>query len=640
MDNLTFIKIIGQGKYGQIWKGKLKENIVAIKNCINTSNNFWKNECQIYSLPLLSHPNIPQFYQKFERFSENGLLEECLVIEYGQYGSLQSYLNENTFDWSRMCQLFKSLVKGIAFLHTELNKDGEIKPSIAHCGLSSANIVVKADGTCMICDFQYAVSFPARVKPKSLEERSDDVRYLAPEILANNNEMNPTESLLKQADIYSLGLIIWEIATRCSELYQGIDVPNYKLPFEHEIGKTPTLDQMRLLVNRHKARPLFPDIWKDSNYAIRLLKQTITECWDHEPEARLTALCIEERISELPLLWKRHKMETLSNCYVITLMKEHSKYLPVTNNNENDLSGNENLNKNNNNKNYSLNEKINHEYSNVCINKFENSLHCKYNDHNHLLHHPLHRHYFQSLTNNSEKHYLNINKEKNLNMNWKNNQPKLTLPVQPHHGRNPCLERNLMIDVGEENEILEQGLKFRKENYIEINLDNLTNDLETNDSQNGEMNSENRSLIQAPMPIPFVQNSVHYTGDIVMTNKIKDINKYRNYTQRKTFLQKNIINYLIKKFNRDSMKENQSKTKIEFGDRKENQNIIINNNKINNEISINTNLPMISIENNCTLSIGTKMEKETRNDISKLNNCNLNRIGMNNKFDKIIMIND
>lgn len=33
------------------------------------------------------------------------------------------------------------------------------------------------------------------------------------------------------------------------------------------------------------------------------MKETIEECWDADAEARLTALCVEERISDLPNLW-------------------------------------------------------------------------------------------------------------------------------------------------------------------------------------------------------------------------------------------------------------------------------------------------------------------------------------------------
>jgi len=37
--------------------------------------------------------------------------------------------------------------------------------------------------------------------------------------------------------------------------------------------------------------------------AIRALKQTVEECWDDDADARLSAVCTEERTLELSALW-------------------------------------------------------------------------------------------------------------------------------------------------------------------------------------------------------------------------------------------------------------------------------------------------------------------------------------------------
>lgn len=607
-ENLNFIESIGHGKYGSIWKGKFNDITVAIKVCSTDSKyeHLWTNESQIYSLPLMNHLNLPNLFGNIDRINDNGQIEHCLLIEYGHYGSLQTYLSEHTFDWIRMCQLFKSLVQGLSYLHTEIHGDNENKPSIAHCDLCSANVIVKADGTCMICDFQFAVHFLPNSnhhRPSlaiDYELRSGLARYLAPEILDTSINLRPTESLLKQADVYSLGLILWEIASRCTDLYQGIDVPSYKLPYEHEIGLTPTLDQMRLLVNKHKARPLFPDIWKDSNFAIRLLKETITECWDHEPDARLTSLCIDERISELPTLWKRHKMETLSSCYVIAaFLQEHSNKVDFDNRINNQKISTESDKENQQQWNFKSKKKtvagggqliennsnnksiiLPNEYANICyINKFENSLHGKFNNHHHLLHHPHHKHYFhqqqRSLNNIKRLHHSSNFIEKNLNINNSNqSSDKLTLPLQPYHARNPCLERNLMINEIDEHddEILEQGLKFKNQTYhqqSDINFDTIIDmNLDSNEivHQNVLDSMENRSLIRsstAPMPIPFVQNHVNPTEAVASEFpqppivRIKDVNKYRDSTHQHRYFfrflkkQNRFLNFFREKFNFD-----------------------------------------------------------------------------------------
>lgn len=64
------------------------------------------------------------------------------------------------------------------------------------------------------------------------------------------------------------------------------------------LGLHPTFEQMQVLVSRNKARPLLEGNLVDRP-GVRLIKETIEDCWDADAEARLTALCIEERLSEL-----------------------------------------------------------------------------------------------------------------------------------------------------------------------------------------------------------------------------------------------------------------------------------------------------------------------------------------------------
>lgn len=47
------------------------------------------------------------------------------------------------------------------------------------------------------------------------------LRYMAPEVFDGAVNLRDCEASLKQIDVYSLGLVIWEIASRCVDLYQG-----------------------------------------------------------------------------------------------------------------------------------------------------------------------------------------------------------------------------------------------------------------------------------------------------------------------------------------------------------------------------------------------------------------------------------
>jgi bone morphogenetic protein receptor type-2 len=61
---------------------------------------------------------------------------------------------------------------------------------------------------------------------------------MAPEVLEGAVNLRDCESSLKQIDVYALGLVLWELAVRCPDLYAtGLEAPSYRLPFEAEIGK-------------------------------------------------------------------------------------------------------------------------------------------------------------------------------------------------------------------------------------------------------------------------------------------------------------------------------------------------------------------------------------------------------------------
>ncbi|GFR06312.1 activin receptor type-2B [Trichonephila clavata] len=70
------------------------------------------------------------------------------------------------------------------------------------------------------------------------------------------------------------------------------------LPFEDTVGQHPTLEDMQEVVSQKKMRPVFKEIWR-KHPGISVLCDTIEECWDQDAEARLSASCIQERLTFL-----------------------------------------------------------------------------------------------------------------------------------------------------------------------------------------------------------------------------------------------------------------------------------------------------------------------------------------------------
>lgn len=241
-------------------------------------------------------------------------MQYLIVLPLMPLGCLQGWLTENTSSFEIFCGMAKSVVSGLSHLHTEI-KQGELsKLCICHRDLTSKNILVKPDLTCCLCDFGFSMKTSGPryeyrgemilAETKSINEVGT-IRYMAPEELEGAVNLRDCMTSLKQIDVYSLGLVLWELCMRCHDFYPPEQsTPPYKAPYEAEVGKNPSFDQMQVMVSRNKARPLFPASW-GGGPAAKIAKETCEECWDHDGEARVTSSCVKERLNEMCTLKPR-----------------------------------------------------------------------------------------------------------------------------------------------------------------------------------------------------------------------------------------------------------------------------------------------------------------------------------------------
>ncbi|XP_068592475.1 bone morphogenetic protein receptor type-2-like isoform X2 [Cebidichthys violaceus] len=270
LDHLKLLELIGRGRYGSVFRGCLNERCVAVKLFSSANRLNFSNERSVYRL-LLQHDNIARFLTADERTAADGRPEFLILMEFYPHGCLSRYLSVHTVDWSTCCRMTHGVTRGLAFLHTELYRGGSrpCRPG------DDDTVAISEVGT---------------------------VRYMAPEVLGGALNLRDCESALKQVDVYALGLLYWESFRRCSHLFTGEAVPEYQLAFQAELGNHPSFEEMQILVAREKFRPRFPEAWKENSLALRSLKETMEDCWDQDAEARLTAQCAEERLSDLTLL--------------------------------------------------------------------------------------------------------------------------------------------------------------------------------------------------------------------------------------------------------------------------------------------------------------------------------------------------
>ncbi|XP_026155861.1 TGF-beta receptor type-2 isoform X2 [Mastacembelus armatus] len=302
---------VGKGRFAEVYKAKLKQGssvseeqgfeTVAIKIFPCEEYTSWKNEKDIFSDADLRHENVLHFLTAEERkVQASGRRQYWLITAYQPRGNLQEYLTHHVINWHDLWLLGSSLARGVAHLHSDRTPCGRYKVPIAHRDIKSSNILVKSDLTCCLCDFGLALRLDNSLSVDELANSGQvgTARYMAPEVLESRINLENIESF-KQADVYSMALVLWEIISRCSAIGE---VKEYEPPFGN-LREHPCVESMKDSVLRDRGRPEIPNSWLNHT-GVQVVCASIEECWDHDPEARLTAQCVAERFADMEYLDK------------------------------------------------------------------------------------------------------------------------------------------------------------------------------------------------------------------------------------------------------------------------------------------------------------------------------------------------
>ncbi|CAG8523490.1 5637_t:CDS:2, partial [Dentiscutata heterogama] len=141
-----------------------------------------------------SNENVIKFLGVSKGFYKNFY---SVVLEYCGENNLSQVLKEvSKKDWICKINMAKGLANGLKFVHAE---------KIILCNLSSKNIISHNDKL-VIADFSSAMSPNSKTKP-TIKITSENVAYVDP------NSFNHTNKFNESSDIYSLGVILWEISS-------------------------------------------------------------------------------------------------------------------------------------------------------------------------------------------------------------------------------------------------------------------------------------------------------------------------------------------------------------------------------------------------------------------------------------------
>jgi len=237
--NFSEDRKIGQGGFGEVFRGLLGARIVAVKRIYINENTFDDSlfRREFVSLWNTNHRNVVRFlgfcsntYQKTRQDAESGqvmlvnVLERLLCFEYIDNGALDKHITDELrgLEWETRYEIIIGICKGLRYLHKEKN--------IIHMDLKPANILLHLDDKYMVPKItDFGLSRPNE-KSHTVGKCYGTRGYQAPEYM-EDSKTTPA------CDVYSLGLIIIELVTGCK------DVPNKDnvlRRWRHRWNKPPT----------------------------------------------------------------------------------------------------------------------------------------------------------------------------------------------------------------------------------------------------------------------------------------------------------------------------------------------------------------------------------------------------------------
>lgn len=232
-------KVIDRGSYGTVKTAIWNNQDVAVK-IFETPTEIEAFRTEVEVLGSVSHDNIIQLYGMCVGV-------ECMIVmELATQGSLYHLLHKRSdlgYSREHMIVWWAEIADAVAYLHNHKPKP------IIHRDLKSSNILLK-DTHIRICDFGTACDVHT-----IMSNAKGTVAWMAPEVIT-------TTDYNEKCDVYSFGVIMWEIIMR-------------RVPF-----KKMSQFQIMRAVSDQKFRPPLVDSIPTS---IRTLIQL---CWAHEPTCR------------------------------------------------------------------------------------------------------------------------------------------------------------------------------------------------------------------------------------------------------------------------------------------------------------------------------------------------------------------
>ncbi|KAM7003208.1 mixed lineage kinase domain-like protein [Tautogolabrus adspersus] len=192
----------------EVYKGEYHGFTVAIKRYtepLNTSPSEVRSvfNKEVETMRRFESPNILRMFGICDQDKDGPEPQFLIIMEYCEKGSLRQVLDSNCkLPWTRKARMCLDAAQGLYRLHqTE-------KKSKVHGCINSSKFLVADGYTVKLGGFELTKT-ETSLKKASKDKEIRSVCYSSPETLDNINHVYS-----KMCEMYSFGIVLWEVATR------------------------------------------------------------------------------------------------------------------------------------------------------------------------------------------------------------------------------------------------------------------------------------------------------------------------------------------------------------------------------------------------------------------------------------------
>ncbi|XP_060169878.1 LEAF RUST 10 DISEASE-RESISTANCE LOCUS RECEPTOR-LIKE PROTEIN KINASE-like 2.1 [Lycium barbarum] len=193
----SFKEKLGEGGYGEVYKGNLRGHPVAVKILKEIKGNGEEFINEVASISRTSHVNIVNLLG----FCLSGRVK-ALIYEFMSNGSLDKHIYNEVpnMRWEMLCKIALGIARGLEYLHRGCNS------RILHFDIKPHNILLDEDFCPKISDFGLAKLCTRKESMMSRLEARGTIGYIAPEVFCRN-----FGGVSHKSDVYSYGMMVLEM---------------------------------------------------------------------------------------------------------------------------------------------------------------------------------------------------------------------------------------------------------------------------------------------------------------------------------------------------------------------------------------------------------------------------------------------